>query len=353
MKTLLLTIKWLRIFRSLKLSYLAAVLSQIRPVLCVTWFDNNELFHNLSNVLEDIKFVAIQNSWRYPSSVIHPFTPKRAYRSDLLCFGAIDLEGLAHDDVRFERQKIIGNTKSHQIELQESQGAYDLIWVSKGMTPELVAQIAFKLNNLDKYREKAFSRAYAFVDLSLTSRYDERDLRVKKNVAPLSEEYAFVTACFIKFARESNMRCAVLSKGAISRTYNPLELDFWTRAGIALGASQENSQNSKVVFPDARLYLGHESTLLLDLLGVSTRVSIVRCKGAAPLVPLHAEVNFWSITNYIEFYQGLVDYFAGNELARITVKDSQAWISETHCDTSSPYSRIRTHLANVLWEYEE
>jgi hypothetical protein len=149
------------------------------------------------------------------------------------------------------------------------------------------------------------------------------------------------------------MRCAVLSKGAISRTYNPLELDFWTRAGIALGASQENSQNSKVVFPDARLYLGHESTLLLDLLGVSTRVSIVRCKGAAPLVPLHAEVNFWSITNYIEFYQGLVDYFAGNELARITVEDSQALISETYRDTTSPYTRIRTHLASALREYGE
>lgn len=94
-------------FGRMSLAYPAAVISRRDPDVVVTFIDNDGVFHELANRLPGRRFVAFQNGWRFPDYT-YPLKESYAYRSEMYCFGANDVEHYSSHGTAFASITPIG-----------------------------------------------------------------------------------------------------------------------------------------------------------------------------------------------------------------------------------------------------
>jgi surface carbohydrate biosynthesis protein len=124
-------------FRSLSLSYHAAVIDARDPEIVLTFIDNDGVFHELANRFPGKRFIAIQNGWRFPNFDDYSLQKAYDYRSIMLCFGENDADNYGLNGTSFARIKAIGSIKnalwrqtSQQSEGDASDEVFDLCFVS-------------------------------------------------------------------------------------------------------------------------------------------------------------------------------------------------------------------------------
>ncbi len=98
-------------FRSLSLSYHAAVIDARDPEVVLTFIENDGVFHELANRFPGRRFVAIQNGWHFPD-YSYPLKTSYSYQSIMLCFGENDVDNYRLNGTSFARIKAIGSIKN-------------------------------------------------------------------------------------------------------------------------------------------------------------------------------------------------------------------------------------------------
>lgn len=82
------TLSYIFLGYSIKSSYLAALINQIKPKTVITFIDNSDLFYLVSRILhKDIFFLAIQNAARYDVFELPELKSKKIHIPNFACFG--------------------------------------------------------------------------------------------------------------------------------------------------------------------------------------------------------------------------------------------------------------------------
>ena len=120
-------------FRSVSLSYHAAVIDARDPEVVLTFIENDGVFHELASRFPEKRFVAIQNGWHFPDYV-YPLKKSHIYQSIMLCFGENDVDNYRLNGTSFAQIKVIGSIKNalwRQTDQQSLGDEIDLCIVSQ------------------------------------------------------------------------------------------------------------------------------------------------------------------------------------------------------------------------------
>jgi hypothetical protein len=89
------------------------MMHQFDPAVVVTRSDNSN-FHTYAEFFPEVRFVAIQNGWRFPSfEGEEPPLPRRSkFRSELLCFGQNDIDSYTELGIEFRSIRAVGSLRN-------------------------------------------------------------------------------------------------------------------------------------------------------------------------------------------------------------------------------------------------
>ena len=112
-RTMVLILKFLPSMKRLSHAYARAVVQQANPKYVVTFMDNSN-FHVYAEYFSSVRFIAIQNGWRFPSvpGAEPPLPHGASFNSELLCFGELDVSAYQDLQITFKSITPVGSLRN-------------------------------------------------------------------------------------------------------------------------------------------------------------------------------------------------------------------------------------------------
>ena len=337
-------------------SYFCSLVAQIRPKVLVTFIDNTVAFHELSNTFPEIRFMAIQNGWRFPSVPNHLGNSGR-YRSTFFCFGENEVINYRKRGVEFARTMPVGSLKnSISGKACRTSARPHLISNHKSRNLAYISQfrpLPEGANAKAKSKERLRSDLKAVgpdVDVSV----------YQQNIEPaaIRESERLNVQWLLKFQSRSNQESIVdISILRASRTPEAFTLDSEWEYFAGFGVPDRRTLKRKSGIFDnyesirhADVVISSGSTLALEALGMGKRVLITQPVASQYQAP-DFEVPWWQINlGYDDFSNSLKDLLCmtDKEFSHLYAREIKYLINQ---DASRPtYELVRSEVAAALEE---
>lgn len=331
---------------SVKFAYLRAIFEQIKPKLCVTWFDNNELFHVLSNRFTQATWIAIQNSWRYPG-LEAPMHGDKNYKSILLCFGQNEVEGFARDRVHFSKIKPVGNTKSRMISFAQKGTKFDVAFVSQNpfLLPEFVlnSYSENQMPDVSRYLqpEVEFEALASQIKQGQSLYRPTEDQLSAMELDAIRKVYWESLSYFVRATRTLGLEACAITR-PLPADINFDEVAFWSSLQIEPWTTPRSVPRK---MPRATLTIAVSSTLILDLMGTNATAIILKPRLLGFETQHPPNESLWSNCSFSQFLSRLQVTLLNFE--SVSNKSVSYYVHDTAVDQSSPYNLIKEEIEAV------